>query len=65
MEMRFVQLALNELAHDSPIWAHNRHIFHNMPVERQEHWWQHVQQMSDSLPMYRLLVAKTIQIRMT
>lgn len=64
MEINHVHQALVELATENAIWLRNHRAFLNMPEERRERWWLHAQQMSNTLPMYRTLVAKVIEVRM-
>lgn len=66
MEVGLVMHALDQLIDESPVWTKNYHIFIRMTLDEKERWWQHAQQMSkQGLPMYRTLVAKVIQLRMS
>lgn len=65
VRLYLVWQALNELARESAIWSRNLSVFDKSSLEKKHAWWLNAQRMSDELPMYRTLVAKVIQLRMS
>lgn len=58
-----VKAALYHLKNESPVWTRNFKVYQDMGDNGRAEWWQ---QMSEQgMPMYRTLVAKVIQLRMS